>query len=94
MQKVVQAPLDQLWQQKNGPQSCQKWSWEGNSFDSQKWSCCADGDPPGPLPVTLPLMLNIPCRKVSLSAKMPLVFKERTVTLSVTPEVAPWHSAV
>ena len=97
MQKVVQAKTGWSPWTNYGSQTMAHSlaeSWEGNRFDSQKWSCWADGDPPVPLPVTLPLMLNIPCRKLPLSAKMPLVIKKRAVTLSVTLKVAPWHSAV
>ena len=47
--------------------------------------------PPGPLLVTLPLVLSISfCQKLPLSAKTPFAIKE---VPSVTPKVAPWRSA-
>ena len=72
---------------KGGPG--QNWSWGGGggSFDSQKLSFCADSNPPGPLPVTLPLALNISfCRKLPLSVRMQFPIKEvPSVTLKVAP---------
>ena len=88
-----------FWHVKSGPGEnrstrttfhCQRWSGlaetgpvEASSFDSRKWSCCADGNPPGTLPV-----LNISfCQKLPLSVRTPLAIK---VVPSVTPKVAPY----
>ena len=78
---------------KGGPG--QNWSWgggRGGSFDSRKLSFCADSNPPGPLPVTLPLALNISfCRKLPLSVRTQFLIKE---VPSVTLKVAPLCSVV
>ena len=77
--------------------SCERWSRPKlvlgrGSFDSQKLSFCANSNPPGPLPVTLPLALNISfCRKLPLSVRTQFSIKE---VPSVTLKVAPLCSVV